>query len=176
MPSLEQTKRLIADAFARVKYPGDGNLCGSTDGDEPIRVNRDFRGKNHWQSLRAQFIDESPDGLASALSMFSHEAFRFYLPAYLLADLDNKLQRSDPVFHLTHGLDESSAGKPINPRRYGRMTWADYAQERFAGFTPAQAAAIVGYLQYKLEEGGEDYSRREDIQEALQRYWTAKAS
>jgi len=37
------------------------------------------------------FLDRSPGGLASALSMFSHEAFRFYLPAYLIADIDGKL-------------------------------------------------------------------------------------
>ena len=31
-------------------------------------------------------IDRAPDGFGSALSFFSDEAFRFYLPAYLIAD------------------------------------------------------------------------------------------
>ena len=61
-----------------------------------------------WQSLSPQFIDGSPDGLASALCFFSHAAFQFYLPAYLIADADGLLERVDPVYFLTHGKERAS--------------------------------------------------------------------
>jgi Family of unknown function (DUF6714) len=169
---IETLKAQIRKAFARARYPGDDKLRGVGEGDEPFCVERDFRGKRDWQSLSAQFIDQSPDGLASALSFFSNEAFRFYLPAYLLADLDGQLQHSDPLFHLTYGLDRQSAQKRINRQRYGAETWSGYAQQRFAGFTREEAAAIVAYLEFKRSEG----ARLREVGEALESYWRRRAA
>ena len=114
MPDKETVKQQIRAAFTRVEYPGDWCLRGSNEGDEPLWVERDFKGKTDWRTLEPGFIDQSPDGLASALSFFSDEAFHFYLPAYLIADLDGNLERSDPVFHLTHGLGAASRRERIN--------------------------------------------------------------
>ena len=47
--------------------------------------------------MEPPFLDSAPDGLSSALAFFSDEAFRYYLPAYLLAALDRKLALADPV-------------------------------------------------------------------------------
>ena len=169
---LDALKAQIRKAFARVPYPGDDRLRGVGEGDEPFCVERDFRGKRDWQSLNAQFIDQSPDGLASALDFFSNEAFRFYLPAYLLADLDGQLQQSDPMSHLIHGLDRRSAQKRINRQRYGAETLKGYAQQRFAGFTREQAAAIVAYLEFKRAEG----ALLPELGEALEGYWRRRAA
>ncbi len=117
MSDREKVKDQIRTAFARVDYPGDWCLRGSNEGDEPYLVERDFKGKTDWRILDPSFIDQSPDGLASALSFFSDEAFRYFLPAYLVADIDGRLERSDPLFHLTHGLDNSSRSEHINLRR-----------------------------------------------------------
>jgi len=171
MPDNESLKYLIRGAFAQVEYPGDWCLRDSNEGDEPYLVERDFKGKTDWRTLDPAFIDQSPDGLASALSFFSDEAFRFYLPAYLIADIDGLLERSNPLYHLTHGLDNISRDEKINPRRYGARTWNDHARFKLAMFTGKEAAAIVGYLRFK---GSADPYERENIEAALKNFWNEK--
>ena len=119
MSATQALKDQIRAAFADVEYPGDQRLRGSDEGDEPFQVERDFQGKRDWRSLDAEFIDHSPDGLGSALSFFSHEAFRFYMPAYMLADIDGRLEKVNPVFQLTHGLDDNTRRERINSLRFG---------------------------------------------------------
>ena len=168
MADKETIKLQIRSAFAHVEYPGDWCLRGSDEGDEPFLVERDFKGKDDWRLLDPEFLDGSPDGLASALSFFSHEAFHFYLPAYLIADLDRKLDRPDPVFHLTHGLDDLSRGRLVNPRRYGERTWFDEARYRFAMLNDKEVAAIIDYLRFKAEF---DICEGERIEQAIRNYW-----
>ena len=123
MADPELVKSQIRAAFADVPHPGDWCLRGSNEGDEPFLLEREFTGKTDWRVLDSAFIDQAPDGYGSALSFFSDEAFRFYLPAYLIADIDSKLERHDPVFHLTHGLTDSGKVERVNPLRYGDRTW-----------------------------------------------------
>jgi hypothetical protein len=109
MANIEQVKSQIRSAFAQVEYPGDWCLKNSSEGTEPLLLEQEFKGKTQWETIAPEFLDRAPGGYASALSFFSDEAFHFYLPAYLIADLDGNLQFTNPVFHLTHGLDRSSA-------------------------------------------------------------------
>jgi len=164
-------KEQIRSAFAHVEYPGDWCIRGGDEGEEPYLIERDFRGKTDWRLLDPEFIDQSPDGLGSALSFLSDEAFHFYLPAYLIADIDGRLKHSNPLFHLTHGLDDSSRGERINPRRFGDRTWCDAARYKFAMFTKDEASAIVGYLQYKAET---DPDEQESVEASLRNYWNEK--
>ncbi len=173
MQDVEAIIAQIAAAFAGVPYPGDHCLRNNSEGDEPFLLEQEFKGKSDWRTLDAKFLDLAPDGYASALSFFTHEAFRFYLPAYLVADLRGQLQRADPVFHLTHGLDDSSRSVLINPRRYGEQTWFDYARERFAAFNRTEAQAIVAYLKWKRDARWVD---RTDIDEALDLYWSERTA
>lgn len=163
----------IAAAFAAVPYPGDDRLRNSSEGEEPFLLQQDFKGKSDWRALDPGFLDQALEGFASALSFFTHEAFRFYLPAYMIADLRGQLQRADPLFHLTHGLDESSRSVQINPRRYGERTWCDYSRERFAAFTRDEAQAVIAYLKWKRDADSFD---RASIDEALAFYWSARAT
>jgi len=163
----------IASAFAAVEYPGDWCLRGSNEGDEPFLLEKEFKGKTDWRTLDPAFLDRAPDGYASALSFFSDEAYHFYLPAYLIADIRGQLESSNPVFHLTHGLDESSRHERINPRRYGERTWFEHARHKFAMFCRAEAAAIVAYLTWKRDE---DECERQRIDEALKNYWYDRAA
>lgn len=167
----EVVKAAIREAFADVDYPGDWCLVGSREGDEPLLLEQEFKGKDRWQDLDPAFIDQAPGGFGSALSFFSDEAFRFYLPAYLLADLDGRLQQADPVFKLTHGLDDISREQKINPRRYGEMTWFDYARYRFATFDARQRAAIVGYLGVRRDADDLVAFEKRRIDQALRNYW-----
>jgi hypothetical protein len=173
MGSVDALKSLITDAFAHVEYPGDHCLRGSSEGDEPYLLELEFKGRSDWRVLDPNFIDQAPDGFGTALSFFSDEAFHFYLPAYLLADIDGLLERHDPVFHLTHGLTDAEYGEKINPRRYGERTWFDHARHKFAILTRREAAAIVAYLTYKREDCDLDQER---IDQALQNFWLNRAA
>lgn len=168
----QSVERQLRAAFAKVPAPPDWCLVDSHEGDEPRRVAAAFKGKKSWKRLDAELLDHAPDGLASALSFFSDEAFRFFLPAYLLADLAGALERVDPVFHLTHGLTEGTRAKRVNARRYGDRTWFQVAQYKMAVFSEAQAKAIAAYLERKAEA---DEHARDEIREALASYWRGRA-
>jgi hypothetical protein len=175
MKDIEALKTQIRAAFTGNKYPGRGNITNSYESDESASMEEVFAGKEDWTKLDADFLDLAPQGFASALSFFTHHAFRFYLPAYLIADIESKLMHTDVVFHLYHGLDEASRHQLINPRRYADMNWHDYATERFKEFTPQQAAAVVGFLEFKLRSGHLVDSEADCVKQALDVFWRGKA-
>lgn len=171
MENIETVEAKIVSAFATVEYPGDWCLRGSNEGDEPYLLDKDFAGRSDWRTLEPSFLDQAPDGYGSALSFFSDEAFRFYLPAYMIADLHGDLQLANPVHHLTHGLYGPTRLERVNPRRYGDRTWLDCARYKFSVFSKAQAAAIVAYLSLRRDTG---YVEVTDIDEALTDYWNER--
>jgi hypothetical protein len=176
MSASQSAKALIRESFASVPFPGDDDLRGSSEGDEPFRVEASFRGRNDWSTLPAEFIDQAPNGLGSALSFFSDAAFRFYIAAYMLADLDGLLERSNQMFHLTYGLDHASRNECINPRRYGTMTWFERAKARFQHFDSKQREAVAAYLVSKLSTGGLLEEEVESINQALEGFWLQSAA
>ena len=176
MSDLPSVKAQIQKAFAGVAYPGDWCLTDSREGTEPTLLEGEFKGKRDWRALDPLFLDQSPDGFGTALSFFSDEAFHFYLPAYLLADLDGRLSQADVVFALTHGLDDKSRHKKINPLRYGERTWLEHARHKFAIFNKQEVRAIVSYLTYKLDTTATTDYEKARINEALEIYWTGRAA
>jgi hypothetical protein len=174
MHSTDAIKAEIREAFAGAVYPGDGNLRGSSQGDEPFLLEAEFSGKTDWRTLDAAFIDRAPDGFGTALHFFSHAAFRFYLPAYLLADLEGDLKQSDPAFTLWYGLDDETKDRVVNARLYGQRTWFEMKREALAVFTQPEAAAIVLYLRWRVEQSAWD-DERQRIEAALRNYWLERA-
>ena len=172
MADREAVKALIQTTFAHVQYPGDWCLRGGNEGDEPYLVEEEFKGRDDWRTLDPKFIDSAPDGYSSALSFFSDEAFHFYLPAYLIADLDGQLDTVDPAFGLCHGLDDASRTERVNPQRYGERTWFDHACHKFSMFNGSEARAIVAYLELKRDE--DDFAR-DSINQALVNYWRGRS-
>jgi hypothetical protein len=173
VPSVETVKTLIRSAFADTPYPGDDALVRGA-GDEPDEVVDLFRGRTDWRALSPVFVDRAGAASPSALSFFSAGAFRFYLPAYLIADLDRKLIYTDPLFYLYFGLDQKTRTQSVNVPGRGVSTWWAVQQEHFAGFTPREAAAIVAYLRWRAAQDQPEFSRR-SVQEALESYWVSKA-
>jgi hypothetical protein len=175
----------IREAFGKNPYPGDAFLQGSFDGCEPEEEVGPFRGLTNWQSIPAEFLD----GHGGALNFFSEAGFRFFLPAYLIADVRRQLNTAEPLFTLTYGFldeafDETRGGRVftirlgksvfVNPLRYGASTWYDYARFRLSVFTREEAEAVVAYLEYKREaEAGE--LDRPRIDAALAVYWRERA-
>ena len=120
----------------------------------------------------------------------SEGGFRYFLPAFLVADIRDALQTADPVFHLTHGFVDiaitheiggraftrrSGRSQFINPRRYGATTFLDYARCRLSVFSREESAAIVTYLEFirGLEARATD---REPIDRALEQFWRDRAA
>ena len=75
------------------------------------------------------------------------------------------------MFHLTHGFSKRSVehviGKRVfvrkigknafvNPRRFGVMTFYEYALYRMSIFIREEARAIVAYLRYKMDSDPEE--------------------
>ena len=175
----------IRKAFVATPYPGDRFLQGTFEGCEPYDEVGAFVGKTDWRALDSAMLDAH----YCSLSFFSEGGFRFFLPAYLIADLREELLTADPLFHLWHGFATVSAELPVgsqsfrrgtggkrllNPRRYGAMTWIDYARHRLSVFTREEAKAIVAYMTYKRERDtmGLDKPR---IDAALKEFWFDRA-
>ncbi len=175
----------IRRAFGRNPYPGDKFLQGSFDGCEPYEVVVPFRGRDDWQNVDSELLDTH----YSALSFFSEAALRFFLPAYLIADLNGELQTADPLFVLVHGFSDlaiehqtkigvfvrkTGRSSFVNPKRYGGATFYDYARWRLSVFTREEAQAIVAYLRYK--KASDPYNLQiKEIEAALNLYWLERA-
>lgn len=176
----------IERAFSHIVYPGDAFLVGSRDGCEPYDTVSQFFGCTNWMAVVPSLLD----GCYDALSFFSEAGFRFFLPAYLVADVRGQLKTADPVFHLTHGflevshpyqgtsrvLDRRSGGEVLlNPRRYGAITWRDHARWRLSVFCREEAAAIVEYLQHRRMRDVDGLDT-EAIDAALSGFWVDRAA
>jgi len=175
----------IRRAFAGNEHPGGRFLQGSFEGCEPYEEVGPFEEEEDWRNIDAAFLD----GHATALSFFSEAGFRYFLPAYLIADLRGQLQTADPLFHLTHGFSDRTTEVPagdrtlvlrhgrtafVNPRRYGAMTSYDYARYRLSIFTREEAGAIAAYLEFK-RDSDPDVIDRQAIDTALQSFWLERS-
>jgi hypothetical protein len=185
MKIIEDIIKEIHEAFGNNIYPGDDFLQGSFEGCEPFDEVGPFKGKTDWRTVDPEFLDSH----GTALSFFSEAGFRFFLPAYLVADLQGRLSTADPLFHLTHGFSDSSVEVPtktqvltskfgksalLNPRRYGAITWYDHARYRLSVFTKEEAKAIVAYLRYKRDSDSSALDQ-ERIDESLHFFWMERS-
>ena len=176
----------IRTAFSDRAYPGDDRLCGSDYGDEPAEYALEFRGLD-WRTLHPELLAYH----YPALSFFTAEAFAYFLPAFMIADVLGERGNADPVFHLTHGLyDEPTVDlASLNPsvlqasgltsnetewlqtslQKRDTVDWHAYALKRFAGFNPRERQAIVRYLDYRAAHAWEFVAV--SITAALNSYW-----
>jgi len=185
MVGKHETVEQIREAFGANPYPGDSFLQGSFEGCEPYDEVGPFVGKTDWEALDAPMLDAH----YCALGFFSEAGFRYFLPADLLAALRGELRTADPLFHLSHGFSSVSVEVPagpgkflrrsggttlLNPKRYGAMSWIEFARHRLSVFTREEAQAIVAYMTYKRENDttGLDHAR---IDTALKQFWLDRA-
>lgn len=89
-------------------------MQGSHEGCEPGESVALFMGLAHWSQLDAAILDTS----YTALSFFFEGGFRYFLPAYLIADLQERLQTADPVFYLPNGFSDRVVKIPAGQRIY----------------------------------------------------------
>jgi hypothetical protein len=171
----------IEAGFARTTRPSAPFIQGSREGCEPGEAVEPFLGLADWRGIPSAILD----GHYTALSFFSEAGFRFFLPAYLVADVRDELLTADPVFHLTHGFESISVTTPdgivttggpalLNPQRYGAITWDDHARFRLSVFSREEAMAIVAYLTWRRETDDGGFARPA-IEAALNRFWLERA-
>jgi hypothetical protein len=185
--------RTIDAAFARLPYPGDDRIVPSEydrDG-EARRILRLLRGW-HWRDLPFDRLVL----LKASLSWLTPEAYRFYLPAFMVfpvvdfetADVlpDGVIStltepRESDVDDLRVAVGTAGLADTLGAAATERLLAAqetfhrsgaalDAFRARVAGFDPAQRAAIRAFLEHMRDEYGAGYLSREP-QVALDRYW-----
>jgi hypothetical protein len=151
----EQLMQQIEGAFTDTPYPGDERIAYSPNTWECEELNTDFRGMS-WKDVPREVLRRHSQDLA----LFSTEGFRYYLPTYLLAALDDFWDvREFVLSHLT--LPEAPTGEPEQ---------RSFALRRFEHLSPAQKRAVRACLEYFRDEApGEVF--RAHVLAALERYW-----
>lgn len=185
MSEIDALIEQIRETFRKVPYPGDAFVQGSFEGPEPYEETAPFVGQDDWKALDAETLDAHGE----ALGYLSEGALRFFLPAFLVADLAGELETANPLFHLTLGFHVSSVEIPVgnrsferrgggtelmNPRRYGAMRFVDYERYRLSVFTREEAAVIVAYLEAKRAADAHDIEASA-IDAALEGFWNQRA-
>lgn len=169
-------KVLIKTVFESVPWPGSGKLCDCSGGPEPSWVEEEFAEMDDWRALSPQFLDHAPRGLGTALGFFSDAALRFYLPAYLCADLDGQLSLVQPDIRLCEGLDDANKEQTICRAKFGARTWYDYYHFRYSTFTRSEVCAIRDYLMIKREWMRSVGETTSTVDEALRNYWMPRCA
>lgn len=176
----EPLKQCVAEAFADAEYPGDGNISISACGCGECTDTRAFFGGNHWRDLAAS--GQSLPTHWAGLSILSPEAWRFYLPAYLMVGLsggDNPQEavgsevdaaeytRNYQGDAATDAMD--SALWAISP--HNKDLGKDYYQERYFGFSAPQMECLAAYAATASQSQPEDENCK-----AAADYWALRAA
>jgi hypothetical protein len=141
-PAADELRQLVEAAFAETKYPGDDRLVydNSRDHLECNEVAAAFKGK-HWKQISLETLRHHSAGIF----FFTPEAYRFYLPAYLLAaalHYDEADTISDSVvFSLIPPSDAKDAQSYLH---------------RVEGFTTTQRKAIKRFLEFLKQQHPQD--------------------
>ena len=155
--SLEALKHQIRAAFATAPRPDDDCIGYNPDDWESAELAQAFKGKQ-WQELTPAELEYH------SKSFLSHEGFRYYLPAYLLAALDdygNLLQHTVYGFILT---------EDPSPKHKELRAWQ---LKRFNGLAPIEKRAVRAFLEYTRDEYPHYFPRggKNEPRLALERYW-----
>lgn len=155
-PDVDALLLLLAEAFAAAPYPGDGLIIDDPEHCwECAGCELELRGR-HWRTMHPDVIKVADE----ALSFASPAGFRFFLPAWIAADLNGEGWNADPVFHVSYGLVD------------GEEAARERSLYRFAEFSPGERKAVGEYLRLRRERDAHDAGR---IGQALARFWARSA-
>jgi hypothetical protein len=145
-PQCVKLQREIEHAFASVKYPGDDQLVYNSSGQhlECKEVAEAFRGK-HWKALSLETLSHHSSGLF----FLTPEAYRFYLPAYLISGSLHYDEAEGVADSVVFSLIPPSAAKDI--ALYGALS-----EMRIGSLSLTQRNAIRAFLQFLKEHHSED--------------------
>ena len=149
----------IEDVFSKTPMPSEKALITSQQSDEPAEYALTFRGLE-WHKIHPQLLETCSD----ALSFFTPQALRYYVPAFLRAHLYG-YHDADPIFCLTYKFYkaewlESSESNPAKMEEHQR--------ERMSLFTNEERKVIIAYFRYIVKL---DSFNKNAINQALENYW-----
>ncbi|WP_353928957.1 DUF6714 family protein [Okeanomitos corallinicola TIOX110] len=151
--TLEYLKAQIEQAFAGVEFPGDDHLSDTYDQSEI----EDFQGNNwqHWNQIDCYLVNKN----YSSLVFLTPEAFRFFLPIYIMCGLEhpssNTLEFTVYSLILRNNSDDPELSKLC-------LSW-------FNILNSEQKKAVVLFLKYVRSKS--EYGISDSASEALQSYW-----
>jgi hypothetical protein len=157
--SADELVLLIENSFRNTPYPGDDNMVspvvvGGVELRDPEReeVAVILRGKT-WRRLSKKNLAR----LRQELPSLSPAAFRYYLPAFMLAAVRDQEWDSFPlVYSLT--LPSPAEGKQVR----------EWMLARFSALTHEEHGAVSAFLKYLMD----DLKMRDDAAIALASYWS----
>lgn len=138
----EELRRLIETAFAEGNYPGDTRLVYDNTGRhlECNEVAAAFRGK-HWREVPLETLRRRAD----AIFFLTPEAYRFYLPAYLLAAVSHYDQADSIPDSVVFSLTPPSDSRDVENYR-----------QTVEGLTASQRLAIRRFLEFQKQHHEEN--------------------
>ena len=135
LPFVMTIRESIESAFADVPYPGDDNVTRCTHEDclECDAIAAYFRGTT-WRDHTVEQLREHQ----SAITMFTPEAFRYFLPAFMLQSL-GYWRETDMIPHFIAG--QFSPAKPD-----ADAVMQQYCSERWSIFSQRPRETIAAFL------------------------------
>ena len=192
--SAQEVLKIIEEAWRDIPYPGDDRLIlrpkqpKGACRDEHDYVAEFFAGK-HWKDATMQAVLRDYEGPPYAcLSFMSSEAYRFYLPAFMVMAVtqynpgDMMCQAAlyslvPPQFNpelcekakLPGMTDATNPCSEANVKEQ-RIWW----DERVSGLTSGQRQAIITFLEYMNHAHGQDYIYDSSSPSVALKYWKNK--
>ncbi|MDP3294607.1 MAG: hypothetical protein Q8M37_07690 [Nevskia sp.] len=164
-PGEHALRARIKAAFADVAAGGGRSIDAlhrslDADGETATASADDHDTARHW----SDYSSDQLEACAAVLPLLSVGDWRFHLPAFLLAALD---QLSQPVwetglpgavlFNLTYAADD--------------RVWSRKLLDRFQSLDAAQTAAVRAFLEFVADNPNQEPLRGLDADKALRRYW-----
>ena len=160
-------KQMIVDAFRDVRYPGDDNLLNDVSSRSP---NWKYVGDSDvWQLLHGKMWQDMPVReflfCDTPVPDLRPAAFQFYMPALLLASLDESLDVSvDIALTLAFYLAPSSAVNDTGPS-FTRYNDKGGFKKRIATFSNRQKEVMILVFKEHVRRGN---LNEDDVAAAIQ--------
>lgn len=156
-------KQIICKAFAQIPYPGDNYIVDNYPWDDSERnaVLEYFIGKS-WGDINYKRLNHDYEMDPSAcLSFMSDQAYRYYLPAFLLLCLESYDEADIIVNNVIYSLSPPEDSHSNAMKKF---------LSRMSEFTLEQKTSIRSFLEYIQELHGNDFPKNEPAS-ALKKYW-----
>lgn len=152
---LDALKQQIEAAFADAIKPEDDRIGYDPHDGESQELAYAFKGK-HWKDIPREDLQYNSS------TFLSPEGFRYYLPAYLLAALDD---HGDLLPRSVYGL------MPDPPDRPSTDGLSEWQRTRFEPLSPLQKHAVRAFLEYVRDKFSQNFPESHAPGAALERYW-----
>ena len=119
--------RQIKDAWGKVPYPGDGDIF-TRDSYDDEEITNYFSGTT-WRGHKPADLRAH----SSAFAFFAPAAFHFWLPAFMIAAIEDPEEADVIIDHIPASLSGCSAS------------------ERWSLFSTPQREAVAAYLRFQIE-------------------------